>query len=165
MKNLILAGLILACGSLPPAARAQLPHRHILGLHLAMTTDDADKRLKEIGTFERGERKQQQIWKVRDDRFSHVIIGAGKDGRLRFITAVARDDEQAKRVPYEEIGNLQQARQGGDATINNFNYEWELPPADDGQPQTLVSARGRDPKHLATLSLKRLAAAETTASQ
>jgi hypothetical protein len=73
---------------------------------------------------------------------------------LRYITAVAREDKEAKRVPYREVGNLAEARQAGDPKIRNFNYEWELP-AGKGQPVTTVIAIGRDPKFLSTVSLKR----------
>jgi hypothetical protein len=50
---------------------------------------------------------------------------------------------------------LEEARQAGDPGIKNFNYEWDLPSHSDG-PKTLVSARGRDPTFLTTLSLKKV---------
>lgn len=129
--------------------------RQILGVHLNMTKDEARKRLQEIGTFVRDERKRQEIWQVRDESFSHLIIGFDKDEKLRFVTAVAREDKEAKRLAYGKIGDLKQARQAGDVKINNFNYEWELPATKDA-PKTRVSARGRDRKFLTTYSLKRL---------
>lgn len=129
--------------------------RQILGVHLNMTKDEAHKRLQEIGTFERDERKQQEIWKVRDESFSHLIIGLGKDDKLRFLTAVAREDKEAKRFAYNKVGDLKQARQAGDVKIKNFNYEWDLL-ADKDNPHTQINARGRDPKFLTTYSLKRL---------
>ena len=134
---------------------AQELQRQILGVHLNMTKDEAHKRLQEIGTFARDERKRQEIWKVRDPSFSHLIVGFGKDEKLRFVTAVAREDKEAKRVAYSKIGNLKQARQAGDVAIKNFNYEWKLP-AGKNQPPTVVNIRGRDPKFLATYTLKRL---------
>ncbi len=74
---------------------------------------------------------------------------------MRYVTAVAREDKDARRVAYEEIGNLKKARQAGDPRINNFRYEWELP-AEKDNPHTLVIALGRDPRFLTTYSLKRL---------
>ncbi|CAN5232248.1 hypothetical protein BH20VER2_BH20VER2_17990 [soil metagenome] len=57
---------------------------------------------------------------------------------MRFITAVAREDKEAKRLAYSSVGNVEQARQAGES------------------PATIVSARGRDEKFLQTLSLKRV---------
>ena len=68
----------------------------ILGIRLNMTKDTARKRLQDIGTFVRDEAGGQEIWKVRDDSFAHLIIGLGKDGKLNYITAVAREDKDAK---------------------------------------------------------------------
>ena len=156
MNKLIALSLLLFLGtSLALKAREEESARGILGVQLKMTGEQARARLKEIGTFEREERKQQEIWKVRDQSFSHLIIGMGEDGKLRFITAVAREDKEAKRVPYREIGKLEEARQAGDVAIKNFNYEWRLP-QDKENPPTLVAARGRDPEFLSTYTLKGL---------
>lgn len=124
-----------------------------MGIHLTLAQDDVHKRLKEIGTFVRDERKRQEIWQVRDPSFSHLIVAFGKNGKLRFVTAVAREDGGAKRVSYGEIGDLEKARQAGDPGIKNFIYEWDLP-SQDGNPHTLVIVRGRDPAFLTTYSLK-----------
>ena len=146
--------VVLLSHSAALRANPQEPKRDILGLHLEMTKGEAKKRLAEIGSFEREERKQQEIWQVRDPSFSHVIIGMSKEGKLRFITAIARDDHDAKPVRYSSIGDLNQARQAGDPAINNFRFEWTLPPLND-QPEAIVVARGRDPEILRTYSLKR----------
>lgn len=129
--------------------------RQILGIDFKLAKDDVHKRLNEIGSFVRAERKGQEIWQIRDPSFSHLIVSFGKDGMLRFVTAVAREDAGAKRVSYEEIGNLKKARQAGDPSIKNFNYEWDLP-SQDGNPRTLINARGRDPAFLTTHSLKKV---------
>lgn len=154
MIKFLLAGLMsLAWASVD--ASAEEVQRQILGINFKLPKDDVHKRLNEIGSFVRAERKSQEIWQVRDPSFSHLIVAFGKDGALRFVTAVAREDTGAKRVPYGEIGNLDKARQAGDPGIKNFNYEWSLP-SQDGSPRILVNARGRDPKFLATLSLKKV---------
>jgi hypothetical protein len=156
MKKIISYG---TCAFISAALTAQIfaaeLSRDILGLRLNMTKEAATKRLREIGTFVREERKQQEIWQVRHKSFSHIIIGLGKDGRLRFITAVAREDKDAKRFPYDQVGNLKVAQQMGDPAIKNFHYQWKLPAKGDN-PATLVMARGRDPKYLSTYSLKSL---------
>jgi len=153
-NQLLLTGLIslicVAAGSSAP----EIP-RQILGIHLQLAKDDVHKRLKEIGSFLRNDRKRQEIWEIRDSSFSHLIVSFGKDGKLRFVTAVAREDAEAKRVAYGEIGNLDEARQAGDPAVKNFNYEWEVA-AQNGNPRMLVSARGRDPTFLTTLSFKKM---------
>ena len=151
--NKFLLVSVVALASISVSASAQEVQRQILGIHLKLAKDEVHKRLGEIGSFVRNERKRQEIWQVRDQSFSHLIVAFGKNGKLRFVTAVAREDADAKRVPYGEIGNLEKARQAGDPNIKNFNYEWELPSHSDG-PRALVSARGRDPTFLTTWTLK-----------
>ena len=154
MKKTFAVGALLALSMLVSHASERELKRDILGVHLEMTKEEASKRLNEIGPFDRDERKQQAIWQVRDPSFSHVIIGMSKEGKLRYVTAVAREDEQATRVPYSSIGDLQQARQAGDPTIKNFRFEWSLPARQD-QPAAVAAALGRDPEFLSTYSLKR----------
>lgn len=147
--------ILIAAGLSAPAET--IVRHEVLGLHLGMGRKEALERLSEKGTFVRHERKQQEIWQVRDDGFSHVIVGFNKEGALRFITGVAREDKEAQRIRYDKVGDVAAARQAGDPAVNNFHYQWDLPPK-DGRPQTLVSARGRDPDFLTTFSLKRIGA-------
>lgn len=139
----------------PGAMAAEKPSRNILGLRLGMSEKQAHERLKEIGTYVRKETQKQEVWSVKDPSYSNILIGLAPDGKLRYVTAVAREDKEAKRVPYSEIGDLGKARQAGDAKIKVYNYQWHLDAA-EGQPETLVIAIGRDPEHLSTWSLKRL---------
>lgn len=151
------ASLLLFSFLLVSSVLGAEPSREILGLRLNMTKEKAHERLKEIGKFARDERKRQEIWEVKENpHFSHVIIGFDAKNTLRYITAVAREDADAKRLRYSDIGNIDAAHQAGDPKINNFNYEWKLASAAEG-PETLVVARGRDPEAFTTYSLKRLA--------
>lgn len=156
----------LAAVSIPAfsLAAAVTENREVLGLRLSMTAAEARARLEKVGEFVRDERKKQQIWKVRDDHFSHVIVALDKQDRVRFITAVARKDAEAKQLEYESAGQLDRARQAGDVSINNFNYEWTLA-AEKNEPEMMVIARGRDPKFLDTLTLKRLDAESDAAKK
>ena len=155
MKNIFPVGALLALSILVShGSAAGEPKRDILGMHLEMTQEEATKRLNQIGSLEREERKQQAVWQVRDASFSHLIIGMTKEGKLRYVTAVAREDNEAKRLPYSSVGELKQARQAGDPAINNFIFEWSLPARKD-QPAAIAVARGRDPEFLSTYSLKR----------
>jgi len=156
MKKIISFTFLLCLWvAIPAAISAQELARQILGLSLDLTKEQAQQRLKEIGTFVREEANQQEVWTVRDPSFSHLIVGFREDKKLRFVTAVAREDKEAKRVEYSQIGNLKEALQAGDPKINNFAYGWNLP-AKEPNPPTLVIARGRDPKFLSTYSLKNL---------
>ncbi|MFN2508627.1 MAG: hypothetical protein ABR589_07625 [Chthoniobacterales bacterium] len=155
MKNLAWTVLFLSAVLAADGGPAPELRRDILGLRLNMSREEAGKRLREIGSFERDERKQQEIWKLRDGSFSHLIVAFGKeDGKVRFVTAVAREDAEAKRLRYSDVGKLDEARQVGDAAIKNFNYEWTLP-AGNGSPPAQVNARGRDAEFLSTYSIKR----------
>lgn len=164
MNKTFAAGALLALSILVSHASDGEPKRDILGVHLEMTREDAAKRLDEIGTFERDERKQQAVWQVRDPSFSHVIIGMSKEGKLRYVTAVAREDDEAKRIAYSSIGDLEQARQAGDPAIKNFRFEWSLPARQD-QPAAVAVALGRDPEFLSTYSLKRTGDTDTAAAE
>ena len=156
MKQIITFGLFLIAGAMiAPRSSAQELPREILGVNLKMTKEDAQKRLREMGVFVRDEAGWQEVWKIHDGSFSHLIIGSGKDGKLHYVTAIAREDKEAKRVAYDTIGNLRKARQAGDPAIKNFSYQWDLP-AKEGYPHMLVIAAGRDPKFLTTYSLKNL---------
>ncbi|MGI8437304.1 MAG: hypothetical protein ACR2NX_10435 [Chthoniobacterales bacterium] len=155
MQRILGIGFCLLLGFGPQILLAKEPPREVLGFNLHMTEAEVRARLKEIGTFVRAE-KHDEAWKIKDDpSFSDVIVGFGKGGQLRYITAVAREDKDAKRVAYGEVGKMKEARQAGDVKIKNFNYQWQLP-VRGGDPEVSVIAMGRDPKYLSTLSLKRL---------
>ena len=155
MNRFLLASLLSLAWASTGVSAGEEVQRQILGIHFKLAKDDVHKRLNEIGSFVRAERKGQEIWQVRDPSFSHLIVAFAKDGKLRFVTAVAREDTEAKRVPYGEIGNLDKARQAGDPSIKNFNYEWDLP-SQDGSPRLQINARGRDPEFLTTYSVKKM---------
>ncbi len=150
-----LCGFLVLCVFAAMGNAAEGPKREILGVNLTMPKSEVLERLKALGKFERDESKRQQIWKIEDESFSHVIVGFDKEDRLRFITAVAREGEGAKGVGYGDVGELKTAKQAGNEEIKNFVYEWQLPAAGK-DPAAVVYARGRDPKLLSTWTLKRL---------
>ena len=156
MKKLIL-NIVLLFTWEASAVEASAPslQRQILGLHLDMRMDAAHKRLQEIGTVIRHEENRQEVWQIRHESFSHLLVGFDQEDKIRYVTAVAREDKEAKRVAYGEIGDLKKARQAGDPKINNFNYQWELP-ASKGNPHMVVIAAGRAPKLVTTYTLKSL---------
>jgi hypothetical protein len=155
IKSATWTGLVFVILGLGDGALAQVPERQILGIQLGMTEGKVRERLKAIGTLVRKEEKRQEVWQIRDASFSHLIVGFNKDEKLRYVTAVAREDKDAKRISYDHIGDLKQTRQAGDPKVKNFNYQWDLPPS-KGNPHMIVIAMGRDPKLLATYTLKSL---------
>jgi hypothetical protein len=155
MKNTAFISLVIAILIFGNGALAQVPERQILGFRLRMTEREVHERLKAMGTLVRKEEKRQEAWQIRDEKFSHLIVGFNKEQKLRYVTAVAREDKDAKRLPYDQIGDLKQARQAGDPKINNFNYQWDLA-ANRDNPHMLVIAIGRDPAFLTTYTLKSL---------
>lgn len=139
-----------------PATAPKMP-RDILGVELNMSEEAAERQLKKAGFREReeGEEEEQreEIWAVKDPRFSHVVVGFDEHG-VRYITAVARA-ESTQKMRYSDAGDTNQAQQKGDPQRNNFHYVWESA-ANGKQPHYLVVARGRDTQYLETFSLKRL---------
>lgn len=154
MKDFIWISFVLVIG-IATSALARVPEHEILTIRLGTTEEKVHEKLKAIGTLVRKEEKHQEVWQIRDASFSHLIVGFNKEDKLRYVTAVAREDKDAKHVPYDHIGDLKQARQAGDPKVNNFNYQWEFA-ADKDNPHTVVIAMGRDAKFLATYTLKSL---------
>ncbi len=159
MKKLVIFGLftflftanIFASGALPPKE----PAREILGLRIGMTKADAQVQLQKIGRLQREERKRQEVWEIRDPRFSHLIIQFEKGTQLvHFVTAVARADAQAEKMRYSDVGELKKARQKGDAAKKNYRYEWGLEAAGK-DPKVQIVAWGRDPQYLQYYSIER----------
>lgn len=153
MKILLMICVLTLSAGWAPAADG--PIREILGLKLSMTKEAARERLGKIGSHLRDEAEWQEVWKIRDASYSHVIVGFGKDEKLNYITAVVREDKDAKPLSYAKIGDLQEAQQAGDVKIKNFKYQWERA-AEGGKPRMRVTAAGRDPKNLTTASLQNL---------
>lgn len=156
MKTLLCFSLLIALSAPARAAEKKLA-RELLGLRLSMNEEQAHERLSAIGKLTRREEMQQEVWTVRDPSYSHLIVGFGRQERVRYLTAVARTDKGAKHVLYSQVGPLKGARQTGDVKTKNFKYVWDLP-ADKDEPRTMLLAMGRDPKFLSTLTLKNLQA-------
>jgi hypothetical protein len=93
----------------------------ILGIRLGMSHDAVRSALASSGTFQRQERKRQEIWSVRDPRFNSLILGFDEEGNVRFVTAVA--DPGGTPVRYGDLGDVAEAthREAG----LNHTYTWE----------------------------------------
>jgi hypothetical protein len=145
--------LLVACASTPAAtpspestpAPAMAPVTDILGVRLDMPRDAVRGALTTIGTFEREERKRQEIWTVRDPRFSSLMIGYDSNWKVRYVTAVA--DPAGAPVTYADVLEVSTAdlRSAGDT----HTYTWKT-----GTPPYYVIAIG-GPERLTYLSLKK----------
>ena len=142
---LLLAGIQCATRSAP-----ELP-RDILGIGIGMTRADAQKRLEEIALFERNERKNQQIWRLKDDsHYSHLAVGYDANNQVRYVTAFA--DKSKTQIPFSDIGNLSKAKT--EIIEQHHTYIWEVP-STDGAAAYFVNVYGDNPKFLTTYSLSK----------
>ena len=150
-SSLICGLLCVGCLSVHAQNASDEPRREVLGLSLGMSKETARRRLQELGQLEREERKRQEVWKLRDPRFAHLLLGFDSQDKLRYVTALARAG--GSRVRYREMGDLKRAR--NDGAGNNYYYTWELAAHAD-QPRGLAIARGTDPEYLSSYSLKKV---------
>lgn len=145
---LMLAGI--QCGK---KNAAQLP-KDILGISIGMSRADAQKRLEEIAEFERDDRRQQQLWRLKNDpRYSNLAVGYDKNDQIRYITVFAGNSEN--RIRFSEIGDLSAARK--EVTEPHYKYTWQVAES-DGKPTYIVSAYGTEPEFLSSYSLMRITA-------
>ena len=151
MKKLIGIFLLLAAGAVISAAAPVKVRPEIMGIALDMKRVDAQTRLKAIGSLEREERKRQEIWAIRDQRISHILIGYDAESRVRYVTAIARAD--GPRMRYEEVANVGAAQRTHNQ--GNLKFTWEVEPR-RGHFAYVVTARGHDPKYLDSYSVKKL---------
>jgi hypothetical protein len=129
--------------------------REILGIGVGMGADEARARLRQIGEFQKSERKGYEVWAVRDPYFSHLMIKFDKAGPVHSVTAVAREDQGRRRMRYTDVSDVARARQAGEPARSNFRYEWILP-AKGKAPKVNVVAWGRHRKYLQYYSIERM---------
>jgi hypothetical protein len=120
--------------------------RDIQGITLGMPREAVRSTLASKATFEREERKRQEVWTLTDDtRFASLIVGYDESWTVRFVTAVAKENGAAMR--YAEVLDVAKAehRSAGDS----HTYTWTT-----GEPPYSVIAIG-GPERLQYLSLKK----------
>lgn len=130
--------------STTPLATVQ-PLTDILGVRLGMPRDTVRTTLAAVGTFEREERKRQEIWTVRDPRFSSLIIGYEPDWTVRYVTGVA--NPAGTPIRYADVLDLSAAEER--VAGNTRTYTWAT-----GSPKYYVIAIG-GPERPDYLSLKK----------
>ena len=122
-----------------------------MGISLGMSRDDARARLQSLGTLEKEARKRQEVWALKDQRISHLLVGYTTDFRVRYVTALARAG--GPRIRYDEIADIKTAQRTN--TQGNYKFTWQVP-ARSGEPAYLLIAHGRDPQYLDSYSVKKV---------
>ena len=150
MKRRLSVCLLLFVSTLATAAPAKL-RPEIMGVALGMNRDAAHARLKSIGNLEKEERKQQEVWALRDPRISHLLVGYDDESRVRYVTAIAR--QGGPRIRYQEVADLKSAQRVENQGAHKFT--WEVAER-RGQFAYVMIARGRDPRYLDSYSVKKL---------
>jgi hypothetical protein len=141
--------LLTLAGLTGCASRARELPGDILGLQVGLPREAAQRRLEEIGVFERDDRRRQQVWRIKDDKnYSSLAIGFEPTGEVRYVTAFA--DATKERVRFSEIGDLASARK--EVTEPHHRYTWEHPSGNK------IIAYGTEPEYLSSLSLAKPAA-------
>lgn len=150
MKKLLSVCLLLAVAVVVNAA-ALRPRPEIMGIALEMKRGEAQARLKAIGSLARETRKRQEVWAVRDQRISHLLVGYDADYRVRYVTAIARAD--GPRLRYAEVADVRSAERTHNQ--GNLKFTWEVG-ARRGHSAYIMVARGHDPKYLDSYSVKKV---------
>jgi hypothetical protein len=150
MKKLFSVFLLLAVGVVVSAA-APRPRPEIMGVALDMKRGEAQTRLQAVGKLERETRKRQEVWAVRDQRVSHLLVGYDAENRVRYVTAIARSD--GPRLRYEDVASVRAAERAGNQ--GNLKFTWEVA-ARRGHFAYIMVARGHDPNYLDSYSVKKV---------
>lgn len=133
---------LIACAT--TGSTSSLP-REILGVYPGMHADTAREHLQKTGSLQRKERKRQEVWSVRDERFDGIIIGLDSEERVRFITAVVRPEAGLR---YAAIADLAQAEH--ESAGQSHTYRWRG--SRDGTVFYVIAIGG--PEHVQYYSLK-----------
>ena len=130
---------------------AATPPPEIMGISLGMSKADARTRLQSIGSLERETRKRQEVWVIKDERISHLLVGYDPEFRVRYVTAIARTG--GPRIRYEDVADLRRAQR--EENQGNYKLTWQIV-ARSGHAEYLMIAHGHDPQYLESYSVKKV---------
>ena len=142
--------LVLSFG-VAASVTAATPKPEIMGISLGMSRADARARLQSLGTLERETRKRQEVWAIKNERISHLLVGYDPDMRVRYVTAIARSG--GPRIRYDEVADLKSAERVQNQ--GNYKLTWQVG-ARSGHSAYLLIAHGHDPQYLDSYSIKKL---------
>ena len=144
----LVVSLVLGVAAIVTAAT---PRPEIMGVSLGMSRANARARLQAIGKLERETRKRQEVWSVKDDRISHLLVGYDPDLRVRYVTAIARTN--GPRIRYDDVADLKTAAR--EQNQGNYKLTWQVA-ARSGHSAYMLIAHGHDPQYLESYSVKKL---------
>lgn len=158
-KRITLAlGFLIALGAAAEASAKAVP-RTVLGVSPGMSEEDAHRVLRRVAEkqVDEGEKEEEEegrgrdeIWTLkRDPHFAKVIVGLDARNRVRYVTALAKED--GRRMAYSDVAALRGARAEESGVFRR--YTWEVKPHGKS-PGYLVIAQGRDRQYLMSLSIK-----------
>lgn len=149
-RTITLLAVFLVAVSVSAVVLAGTPQPEIMGISLGMSRDDARARLKSIGNLERETRKRQEVWIIKDDRISHLLVGYDPEFRVRYVTAIARTG--GPRIRYDDIANLESALRENNQ--GNYKLTWQIA-ARSGHSAYVLIAHGHDSQYLESYSVKK----------
>ncbi|CAN5476359.1 hypothetical protein BH10ACI1_BH10ACI1_17030 [soil metagenome] len=157
IKNLYFASFLLCvvfsttnCSTNSVSGSANLPNG-LVGLKLEMSKEDARKQLLEIGEFISDAKKNQQLWRLKNDsHFSQIAVGFDKENKIRFITAFVEKDKASEQIRFDEVGDLKNAK--AEILPPHYRYTWNVS-AEDAVPAYFVSIYGDNPEIVTMYSI------------
>ena len=151
-------GFLLAV-AVPAEASAKALPRSVLGLSPGMSEETAHRVLRRIARAQEDEEKKEEeegnreeIWILeRNADFAKVIVGFDAKNRIRYVTALAKED--GHRTSYSAVASLKDAKVETSGVFRR--YTWEAKPSKKS-PGYFIIAQGRDSLYLMSLSIKRV---------
>lgn len=150
-RALILCLVLVLSFGVAASVIAATPKSEIMGISLGMSRADARARLQSIGTLERETRKRQEVWAIKDERVSHLLVGYDPEMRVRYVTALARTG--GPRIRYDEVVDLKRAERVQNQ--GNYKLTWQVG-ARSGHSAYLLIAHGHDAQFLDSYSIKKV---------
>lgn len=127
--------------------------KDILGINIGMNKEDAEQRLREIGKFERADRKRQQVWSLRNNpHFVYLSIGYDENDQVRYVTAIAKP-KGGQPMRYSDVGDISTAKK--EIVEPNYRYIWQVP-ANENALSYHVIVQGTQPEVLSLYTLSKL---------
>ncbi len=156
-KKLLAIAFILSVVFINVQQAAAATQHDVPGIEVGMSREKAVSILAKMGKKDHDERKQQEIWTLRDNKqFSHIIISFDKEYKyVRFINAKAR--ENGERVRYSDVIDVEKAV--AQDLPNNYKYVIQVPAQGDKAAYKII-ARGSDKDYLTYFAVEALTESE-----
>ena len=155
MKTKLLASILwLSLIAMATSTTFAAPRSDVLGLRLEMSKDAVRQHLAKVARLEKEDRRDRyEVWILGGDpQFASLLVGYDREGKVRYITAKAREGV-AHRMRYREVAPLKDAQSESVKGVYH-RYTWEFKASAKRAGYFLI-AEGRDPEYLNSFSIKR----------